>query len=169
MKLQCEIIENLVIIVGKNELKTDAKPRIQRISRKTLSIVVLILIAFILFEVYAHTYVQINHLPVLTRAEALRMIVPLYYNSTSTFSGDGASWLVALQYTKPLVPSPISYAYLFIFKTDQNNSLLAQNIDLLVTGLKLTSNGTSGDFYCRISDIEYESSYTVVAVQVYIS
>ena len=142
-------------------MEVKKKVKVNRINRKVTAIAALMIFVLVLLEVYAHTYVQVHRLPVLTEEEALKLI-PYYYNSTCTFSSDGARWLVALQNKKP-TPS-LNFAYLYIFKMEQNRSFLVQDIDLLILGLNSTSNSTGGYFLARIEELDYQSNFTVVRI-----
>jgi len=129
-------------------------------SRKRVAMAFSIILVLIALEFYAYTYVHVDRLPLLTQEEALKF--PFYVNGTYTFSSNGARWFLVLQYQKP-EPS-LNFAYVYIFKIEQNVSFLTRSVDLLVSGLDLKSNGTAGFFMASVDETFYEGNFTVVRI-----
>ncbi|UCE95128.1 MAG: hypothetical protein JSV51_05140 [Candidatus Bathyarchaeota archaeon] len=124
-------------------------------------ILVSLVLGVLLLETYAHTYISIHQLPQLSENEALKL-VPFYYNGSTTFHGSCGRWLAIWQGDKPK-PST-NLAYIYLFKTEQNSSLLVQSTDVVVLGIEPMSNSSVSDFSAYISNIFYESEYILVGI-----
>jgi hypothetical protein len=118
------------------------------------------LVIFTTIEVYAHVYVQIHGLPVVTEEEVHRFLNWQYYTGTSVFSGSGCRWLVGWIVGRPAFSGS---GYVDIFKIEQNGSYFVLDTDLLVLGLEATSNNTSS-FWAHIDEIDYENNYTAIRI-----
>jgi hypothetical protein len=92
-----------------------------------LSVVLVVLIGLVCVEVYAHTYVHVDVMPVVTSDYALKS-VPII-NGTRTFSSNGAEWLLVL--SSPAFRSSVGVVFLYVFKTQENKGFFAQSVDLV--------------------------------------
>ncbi|MGD0028244.1 MAG: hypothetical protein ABSC91_04810 [Candidatus Bathyarchaeia archaeon] len=113
---------------------------VRKLTRKRFAIVLsVVLVGLVCFEVYAHIYVQVDTLPVVTSDYALSS-TPII-NDTCTFSSNGAKWLLIL--ALPVlggVRSNTGVAEIFVFKTQENKSFFTQSVDLV--GVKFDVKST---------------------------
>ncbi|MCJ7631135.1 hypothetical protein MUP77_01855 [Candidatus Bathyarchaeota archaeon] len=136
------------------------KVNAHRFGRRKIALIALILIIFTSIEVYAHIYVWIHGLPVVSEEEVQTRFSNLqYYTGHSVFSSSGCRWLVGWLVRRPVPQN----GYVFIFKTQQNGSYFVLNTDFVVLGLKATSNNTSS-FTAHIDEIDYESNCTAIRI-----
>jgi hypothetical protein len=141
-------------------LEKENKVNVHRFGRRKIALIALLLIIFTSIEVYAHTYVQIHGLPVVSEEEVqTEFSNSQYYTGNSYFSGSGCRWLVGWLVRRP---AP-QYGYVFIFKTEQNGSYFVLSTDFAVLGLEATSNNTSS-FSAHMDEIIYESNYTAIRI-----
>jgi hypothetical protein len=115
----------------------------RKLPRRYIGIaVILILIAVFGAEVYAHNYVQVATLPVVTADYALNhlraMNIPI--NDTHIFSSNGATWLLVLSLYR--IPNP-GYVLLYIFKIQENKTFFTQSVDLVGVSLDVKSGPTN--------------------------
>lgn len=143
-------------------METGRNGRTLRISRKLIAILALIIAVFVILEIYAHNYVKIHHLATITEAEALKLS-PSNYTSTYTFTSSGGRWLILWKIEKPS-PSA-NYAWVYLFKIEQNSSFFVRSVDLIIPELQPTSNSTGGYFWAEIDDILYLSNRTIIRIQ----
>ena len=141
-------------------MKTNERLKKRCINRKLVALIIFVFLVLVLVEIYAHFYVHIHGLPVLNREEALKLVS--CYNGSSTFSSSGARWFIVWRIQRPT--SSINFAYIYLFKIKQNKTLLVQNVDVEILGLKATSNNTS-NLYAKIDDVFYKSNYTIVRIR----
>ena len=120
------------------------------ISRRLAIIIILVVIAFVPLEIYAHSCVSVHHLPPLTEDEALNL-VPSPHNGSQTFSSGGTRWLAVYRVTKPT--SSANFVYVYLFKIDQNGGLFVQSTDIAICGLEPSSNATRNNFHADIKEI----------------
>lgn len=130
-----------------------------RFINKRLAVVVLILVIFMLLDVYAHTYVQIHSLSVVTEEEIHSFLDWQNPTGTYTFSKSGCRWFVGWIIRRP---AP-RFGYVYIFKIEQNGSLFALQKDLLILELTSTSNNT-GNFFAHLDEIYYAGNYTNISI-----
>jgi len=151
------IFDLLVRLLGEG-----VKTRVRRLTRrqKEVGIIALILVVFISSEVYAHNYVQVRALSIVTEEQALKQL-GVWLNGTYTFSSSGCSWLLAWRINRP--QPPMSFAYFLIYKTGQNSSLWIPRTDLAILKPNPTSNN-SGYFEVWATNTAYESSNTTIAI-----
>ena len=142
-------------------MEKEAKAKTHLSARKKIALVVLILVILVSLEVFAHTYVQIHGLPVVSEEEVHRGSISYWqnYTGTFTFSSSGCRWLVGWIVRRP---AP-QYGYVDIFKTEQNGSYFVLGTDFLVLGLEAASNRTSS-FSAHMDEIYYESNYTAIRI-----
>ena len=141
-------------------MEKDAKAKVHVSRRKKIALVVLIMVILVLLEVFAHTYVQIHGLPVVSEEEVQTMFSnPQYYTGSSAFSSSGCRWPVGWLVRRPAPQN----GYVFIFKTKENGSFSVLNTDFVVLGLDATSNNTSY-FMAHMDEIIYESNYTAIRI-----
>lgn len=141
-------------------LQKENKTNLRRLGRHKIALVALSVIVFASIEVYAHTYVQIHGLPVVSEEEVqTRFSNSLYYTGNSAFSSSGCRWLVGWLVRRP---AP-QWGYVDIFKTEQNGSYFVLNTDFVVLDVEATSNNTSS-FSAHMDEIDYESNYTAISI-----
>lgn len=140
-------------------LEKENKAKVHRFGRRKTALAALLLIIFTSTVVYAHVYVQIHSLPVVTEEDVHRFSNWQYYTGTSTFSSTGCRWLVGWIVRRP---TP-QFGYVDIFKIEQNGSYFVLGTDISVLGLEATSNHTS-NFWARMDEIDYESNYTDIRI-----
>jgi hypothetical protein len=140
-------------------LEKENKAKVHRFGRRKTALAALLLIIFTSTVVYAHVYVQIHSLPVVTEEDVHRFSNWQYYTGTSTFSSTGCRWLVGWIVRRP---AP-QFGYVDIFKIEQNGSYFVLGTDISVLGLEATSNHTS-NFWARMDEIDYESNYTDIRI-----
>jgi len=110
-----------------------AKSKIRRFFRKKKVVATFIVVfAFFLSEIYAHNYVYVHSLPVLTEEQAFDELRrgAWSWNGTYEFSSSSCRWLVV--WKLPGLTSEINYFHVFIFKIYQSSSLWIQRTDLAV-------------------------------------
>jgi hypothetical protein len=141
-------------------LEKHGKTKVRLSSRKKIALVILILVVLASLEVYAHTYVQVHGLPVVSEAEVQISFSNLqYYTGNSAFSSSGCRWLVGWLVRRPAPQN----GYVSFFKTEQNGSYFVLNTDFVVLGLEAKSNNTSS-FSAHMDGIDYESNYTAIRI-----
>lgn len=141
-------------------MEKDVKNKVHLSRRKKIALGVLILVILVSLEVYAHTYVQIHGLPVVSEEEVqTRFSNSQYYTGNSAFSSSGCRWLVGWLVRRPAPQN----GYVSIFKTGQNGSYFVLNTDFVILGLEATSNNTSS-FSAHMDEIDYESNYTAIRI-----
>lgn len=140
------------------------KTRIRHLTfRQKIVIITLVLVVFISAEVYAHNYVQVRALQVVTKDQALKQLAVYgWWNGTYAFSSSGCSWLAVWRIPRPQ-PS-INYACFFVFKTGQNSSLWVPRTDLAVLKPSPRSNSTGGYFTTYSVEIDYGHNCTAISV-----
>jgi len=111
----------------------------RRFSRKRLAIIVsvAILVGVICLEAFAHFYIKIDNLPVVTSEEALE--VPSLNNGTCTFSSNGAQWLLIMQlpaFDYLVNPGIVMF---YIYKIQENTSLFVQSLNLVAEKIDIQS------------------------------
>jgi hypothetical protein len=145
-------------------LEGHTKVRIRHVtSRQKIGIIALVLVVFISSEVYAHNYIKVRALPVLTKEQALKQLeVYVWWNGTHEFSSSGCSWLAVWRIPRPQ-PSA-NWAYFFIFKTEQNSSLWILRTDLAVLQPSPRSNSTGGYFTTFSIEVDYGDNCTTISV-----
>ena len=146
-------------------METKKKVTTLRINRRLIAISALIIAALVILEIYAHTYIELHHLPTITETEAFKLS-PSNYTATYTFTSSGGRWLTLWKIEKPS-PS-VNFAWVYLFKIEQNGSFFIPNIDLVILELKPTSNSTGGHFWAEIDGILYESNRTIIRIQFYL-
>jgi hypothetical protein len=141
-------------------LEKENKVNVHRFGRRKIALIALLLIIFTSIEVYAHTYVQIHGLPVVSEEEVqTEFSNSQYYTGNSAFSSSGCRWLVGWLVRRPAPQN----GYVSIFKTEQNGSYFVLNTDFVVLGLEATSNNTSS-FSAHMDEIDYESNFTAIRI-----
>jgi hypothetical protein len=141
-------------------LEKDVKVKVHLSRCKKIASVTLILVTLASLEVYAHAYVQMHVLQVVSEEEVQTLFSdPRYYTGNSAFSSSGCRWLVGWLVRRPAPQN----GYVFIFKTEQNGSYFVLNTDFAVLGVKATSNNTSS-FYAYMDEIDYESNHTGIRI-----
>jgi hypothetical protein len=131
--------------------------------RQKIGIIVLILVTLVSIEVYAHYYVQVSALPVLTEEEALKQLaIYQWWNGTYAFVSNGGSWFVVWRIPRTM-PSE-NFANFFIFKIGQNSSIGVLRTDLQVLKPSPTSNSTAGCFVPFSAEISDEGNYTAIVI-----
>lgn len=108
-------------------------------SRKRLAIIVsvAILVGVICFEAFAHFYIQIDNLPMVTSEEALE--VPSLNNGTCTFSSNGAQWLLIMKLPAfDYLVNP-GIVWFYIYKIQENTSLFVQSLNLVAEKIDIQS------------------------------
>jgi len=147
------------IVIQEEAMLEKGKRAKVNFSWKKIAVIALILVIFASLEVYAHNYVQIHSLPVVDEDEVHKSSSWRYYTGTCTFSRGGCRWLVGWIIRRP---APW-YGYVDIFKIEENRSFFTLSTDVLILGLKATSNNTE-NFWARLEKIYYADNYTSVVV-----
>ena len=141
-------------------MKKEQKAKVHLTVRKKIAFVALVLVIFVSLEVYAHSYVQIHSLPVVSEEEVQTRFSNFpYYTGSSAFSSSGCRWLVGWLVRRPAPQN----GYVDIFKTEQNGSYFVLGTDLLILDLKASSNNTIY-FWAHMDVIDYESNYTAIRI-----
>src|SRR3989304_5483719 len=100
-----------------------------QINRKQIVIVlVVILIVVVIIETYAHFYVQVNLLPVITTEDALSTPY-LFNNSSNVYSVNGAEWLLVLSYWRNNSDHS-GLVNVYTFKLQDNSSFPIQSLNI---------------------------------------
>jgi len=152
------------VIYRESSLEETKKARKYHFTRRQkVGIIALILVILVSVEVYAHYYVQVSALPILTEEEALKQLaVYEWWNGTYAFASNGGSWIVVWRIPRPTLNENL--AEFFIFKTGQNSSLGVLRTDLEVPRPSPTSNSTAGYFVPSSAEISNEGNYTVIVI-----
>jgi hypothetical protein len=143
------------------------------LGRRRIAFVALILLIFASLEVYAQTYVQIHSLSVVTEENAQSFAQQSIGGSDSffkidtyNFSSSGCRWLLILETLKNTT-NPENWAFVDIFKTEQNGSYFVSSIDLLILDVKgqyKNSNEQGESFDITLDHIFDNSNYTTVRI-----
>jgi hypothetical protein len=131
-------------------LEKEKGTSVHHFSHRKIAVVALMLVVLTSVEVYAHTYVQISSLSLVTEDEVHTFA---NYTGTYTFSRSGCRWLVGWIRTAP------QFGYVDIFKIEQNGSLFVLRTDLLILGLEAPLN-SMGRPAANLSETYYASNYT---------
>ena len=151
---------NHILGQGGARLQTEKEANLHRFFRRRIVLVAFSVIILVSVEVYAHTYVSLHGLPVVSEEEVkTEFSNPQYYTGSSALASDGCRWLVGWLVRRP-APSA---GYVSIYKTQQNGSLFALSTDLLILDLEATSNNTNY-FWAHMDKIDYESNYTTIRI-----
>jgi hypothetical protein len=142
-----------------------------RLGRRRIAFVALILLIFASLEVYAHTYVQIHSLPVVTEEKiqsyAQRFEGPdsVYKLDTYTFSSSGCRWLLLWE-TRKNTSTSENLDFVDIFKVEQNGSFFVINTDLLILDVRdqYKNDYRQGEFGPRLDGIFDYNNYTAVRI-----
>jgi hypothetical protein len=127
----------------------DKGAKIHHFSSRKIALVILVPLAVACVEVYAHAYVPINSLSVVSEEKALRFA---NYTGTYNFSRSGCRWLVGWTSSDP------QFGYVDIFKIEQNRSLLVLQTDLMILGLEPASNSTG--IAAHLNETYYAGNFT---------
>jgi hypothetical protein len=136
-----------------------------RVTRRLLALLTLLvtLVAFIIVEVYAHSYVR--SLPVISKEEAFNLVY-FYSNGSKEFShsvhGCTVRWLAIWSIKKPT--SSLNYAYIHLFKIKQNSSFLVQSLEIIPVALRATANNSNSYFHAWLDEVIQEDNYTFVRI-----
>jgi hypothetical protein len=149
-------------------LEKHDKNKVHLTRRKKIALVTLILVILASLEVYAHAYVQVHGLSVVTEDEATRSFPYGPSASTYLFSSTGCQWLLVWKADKPIAPTSEIYGFISIYKVEQNKSLFTLNIGVVVLKLQPTSNNT-GDFWAELDEVIYENNSTSARIRYYLS
>jgi len=128
-------------------------------SSKRVAVIIAIVVGSMAVEVYAHTYVPIHGLPVVTEEAVHRFLD--WQNPTGgyTVSQSGCRWFIGWIIRRPIP----RFGYIYIFKVEQNGSLLVLQKDLHILELTSTSNNT-GNFVATVDEISYAGNYTSIRI-----
>jgi hypothetical protein len=106
----------------------------RRLSRRMFAVVlVAVLVGVICVEVYAHSYVKIDNLPVVNANDALT--VPMAINGTCTVSSGGATWLIIMELPTFVHMPPTGAITFYIYKSQESKSLLTQSVDFVAQNI----------------------------------
>ena len=136
-----------------------------RLRRKTLAIIIILCLVFIVFEVYAHTYV---HSLAITREEDVPELIQIHINGTTTlhqeFGGCSVDWLVLWSYRKPQ-PSTNSF-YIHLFKTNSSGNLFVQDLEIVISGIETTSKGVYHEnlVMASLKNVFYEANSIIIVI-----
>ena len=145
-------------------MKKDAKAKVHLSLRKKIALVTLILVILASLEVYAHIYVQIHSLAVITEDEAMHSFPFGHSTGTHVFSSVGCRWLVIWRADE--ASTSMNYGFISMFKVEQNKSLFTINTDLVIVKLDPKSNNT-GWFSAELDEVLYESNRTDARIKYY--
>lgn len=113
------------------------------LGRRRIAFVALTLLIFASLEVYAQTYVQIHSLSVVAEENAQSFAQQSIGGSDSSykmdmynFSSSGCRWLVILETLKNTTNPENNWAFIDIFKTEQNGSFFVSSTDLLILDVR---------------------------------
>lgn len=113
-------------------------------------------------EVYAHTYVQVHGLSVVSRDEAIHSFPFGQSTGTYLFSSAGCQWLIVWK-AEEAAPT-VNYGFISIYKIQQNTSLFTLNVGIVVLKLQPTSNNTA-EFWAELDDVLYENNSTSARIE----
>jgi Uncharacterized protein conserved in bacteria len=138
------------------------------LKRVTLILVIIVACAFSA-EAYAHSYVQVAQLPVVSSNDALT--VPLSYNATATFSSNGAKWLIIAVLPAFRNLSQSGAVIYYVYKIDQRNDFFTQSVDIIPEDIEISSNpiGVHTDGALRYQPYLYEGNCTTAGKGYFIS
>jgi len=111
----------------------------RKLPRRYIGIaVILVLVAVFGAEVYAHNYVQVATLPVVTADYALSHLraMNIAINDTYIFSSNGATWLLVLSLYRISNPGAV---LLYVFKIQENTTFFTQSVDLVGVSFDVSS------------------------------
>ncbi len=131
-----------------------------RIDRK-VALGVLILAICVVLEVYAHFYVEMHVLSVVTEEEAMKLS-PAQHTGTYTFSGSGCRWLVVWRIDE--VSPSVNYGWVYMFKIEQNKSPWVIDKGWSPFKLETESNNTVM-FWAELDAVLYEANRTTLRIE----
>lgn len=134
--------------------------------RRNLLITILILSAFAILEVYAHTYV--SHLSISDQEEVINYLPRKYYyiNGTKVFQsnvyGSKVVWLIAWRFRKP-TPS-LNPFYFYLFKINRDGTFLIQDHDIIPYKIQTISKGVyhEDSIHAFLREVIKHSNHTIV-------
>jgi hypothetical protein len=145
-------------------LEKEGKAKMFLSRRKKIALVTLTLVILASLEVYAHTYVQVHSLTVVTENDAMDSFAYGQITGTYVFSSAGCRWLVV--WTAEEASTSMNDGFISIFKVEQNRSLFTLNTDLVIVRLEPKSNHT-GWFFAELDEFLYESNRTDARIAYY--
>jgi hypothetical protein len=129
-------------------------------------VLVAVLVGVICVEVYAHSYVKIDNLPIVTADDALT--VPMAVNGTCIVSSGGATWLIILELPTFVHMTPTGAITVYIYKIQENKNLLTQSIDFVAQNIAVKPDiggvQTDQDFRASL----YYNNCTTAGISYYI-
>jgi hypothetical protein len=108
-------------------------------------VLVVILVGVVCFEVYAHLYIKIDNLPVVSSKYAFQ--VPQVINDSYTFSSGGTKWLLLwelLPASNDTVTPLGGTVNVYIFKLNESTNSIIQNLNIV--GEKMLVTSSNGNF-----------------------
>ncbi len=136
----------------------------KNVSRKSIVIIlVATLLLAVCFEIYAHIYIKIANLPVVSSADVLKL--PYISNDTYILSANGAEWLLALKQFN--VTSEPAGLVLFIFKIKQNTNFYIQSIDLIPENLQVNLGIKDSSFSTNLTPYYTQNSNCTIQPATY--
>jgi hypothetical protein len=148
------------------------KTKLVLFRHKRIVAIVLILLVLVSVEVYAQTYVQIINLPVVSEADARNFAWQEIGGSDSffkldnfSFSSSGCCWLLILETEKNATIPTECWAYIDIFKIEQNESFLVFGTDLQILDVTVQyiNAPEQGGIFPTVDTFDY-NNHTVVRV-----
>ena len=136
-----------------------------RVTRRLLALLTLLitLVAFVIVEVYAHSYVC--SLPVTSKEEAFNLLY-FYPNGSKEVThrthGCTVRWLAIWSINRP-TPS-VNHARIYLFKIEQNSSFLVQSLEIIPVALRATANNSNSHFHAWLDEVFQEDNYTEVII-----
>jgi hypothetical protein len=149
-------------------IKSSGDRKTRWTNRKIAALIIVVVLIVVPVEIYAHTYVEIHGLRVLTEDDALKLLPFLKYDLYTvncTLSSSGCQWLFVWEIGMPKVS--FGFAYVHIFKIGQNASFFVQGIDLAKFKLESTTNESDGWLEVQMRDISYDDNQTTLTVVYY--
>jgi len=143
-------------------LEKRGETKVHLSGRKKIALVALILVILASLEIYAHTYVRVPSLSVVTRDGAIQSFPFRQSTGTYLFSSTGCEWLVIWKADE--ASASINYGFIYVYKVEQNKSLFTLNTDLVVLELQPTSNNT-GWFSAELDEVLYENNRTSARIE----
>ena len=145
-------------------MKEEKKTKVRHLGSRRIVFVSLVLLIFVSLMVYAHMYVQIHSLQVVTENDALHSFPFGPSTGTYAFSSTGCRWRIIWKADESC--RSVNYGYICIFKVEENKSLFTLRTDLVVVRLQPTSNNT-GWFFANLDDVLYETNRTIARIEYY--
>jgi hypothetical protein len=150
----------------------EKKVKVDLFRHKKIIAITVTVVVLVSLEIYAQIYVQIHILPVVSEVDAQNFAWQEIGGSNSfyklnnfTFLSNGCRWLLILETEKNSTVPTDQWAFINIFKIEQNGSFLVYGTDLQIIGVTVQyiNAPEQGGIFPTVNTFDY-NNYSVVRV-----